>query len=209
MTPWQDRHGVTGRAGDGADGLVDHEVVTVETSGNRQDGRVRLDRPVVSRIAERGEGLTRAVGGVGEDLESRLLAREQLDAGRPVGGVGGDQGDCVDESGLELDREVAQTVTAVEQQCCKMRECDTRIATSGTLHQWQHSLGQGRSQTESIGQFLRYQRARSSGRAPATWRYKNTVCCPKYCSLLKCPSVLVFCWSDYLQLPCLEGISAD
>jgi hypothetical protein len=50
-------------------------------------------------------------------------------------------------------REIAQTVCAVDQQRCEMRERDIRIAASKTLHQWRHSFEQGPRETEAIGQF--------------------------------------------------------
>jgi hypothetical protein len=55
-----------------------------------------------------------------------------------------------------------------------MRERDTRIAASKTLHQWRHSFEQGHRQTEAIGQFRHHQRARSTGHARASGSCNET-----------------------------------
>ena len=64
---------MTGRTGDGRAVLVDDEVVAVEAARNRARARVGFDRALMTAASERRQGLARAVGGVGEDLETGLL----------------------------------------------------------------------------------------------------------------------------------------
>ena len=68
-------HGVAGGAGRGAGAVVDDEVVAVEPAGDR---RVAAGSALItascSRAAQLDADLAGAVGGVGEDLQARLLA---------------------------------------------------------------------------------------------------------------------------------------
>lgn len=51
-------------------------------------------------------GLTGAVSGVGEDLQSRRFTGEQRHAGGPISGIGGSEPRRGDQAGLGFDRQV-------------------------------------------------------------------------------------------------------
>src|SRR5690606_38522103 len=90
-------------ASDGAGGVVDPEVVTVElvvVEVRVAGGRPRLDHRGVSALGEVGTHGAGAVGGVPQHLKTGILLLEQGDARGAVGGVGRGQLDPGDDAGL-------------------------------------------------------------------------------------------------------------
>ena len=62
---------------------------------------------------ERGSELARAVGGIGEDLESCGLACEESGCGLGVTDIAGSEIACGDKSGIGFDRDVGFEAVAV------------------------------------------------------------------------------------------------
>ena len=79
---------MTGRAGGGASHFVDDEVFANEASGDHR-GRKGLDGALVLGLAQGGQRLTRAVGAVGEDLESGFSPAKSSTPVGPSGAFAG------------------------------------------------------------------------------------------------------------------------
>ena len=76
-----DRDRVASRTGCGACLLVDNEVLPFEATGHGRCRRPGLDGALVLGLAQGTERLTGSIGTVAQNLESGLLASQELDAG--------------------------------------------------------------------------------------------------------------------------------